>query len=122
MEKLFKTLGDQNRLRIINLLTHDQFCVCELEVILQTTQSNVSRHLSRLRNEGIITYHKKAQWVYYSLSKSFEGEHPLLFQYLKHRMAQDQIFLDDTQRLECYKASGENCETLKDKENVIFAS
>ena len=122
MDKLFKTLGDQNRLRIINILMNNKLCVCEVEVILQTTQSNVSRHLSRLRNEDIITYEKKAQWIYYSVSRSFVEKHGLLYQYLQHRMSQEQIFLDDTERLNRYQSSGENCETLKGKENVIFAS
>jgi ArsR family transcriptional regulator len=122
MDKLFKTLGDQNRLRIINLLMHHEFCVCELEVILQTTQSNVSRHLSRLRIEGIITYEKKAQWIYYSIEQRFTKEHASLYQYLQDRMAQEKVFLDDAERLKRYKSSGETCETLKDKEDVIFAS
>lgn len=122
MDKLFKTLGDENRLRIVNLLMHHKLCVCELEVILQTTQSNVSRHLSRLRNEGIIIYEKKAQWIYYSFSQSFEEKHGLLYQYLQRRMSKDQVFKDDMERLICYEASGENCETLKGKEGVILTS
>ncbi len=122
MDKLFKTLGDQNRLRIVNLLMHHKLCVCELEVILQTTQSNVSRHLSRLRNEGIITYEKKAQWIYYTVSQSFEEKHGLLYQYLQRRMSQEQVFKADIERLNSYETSGENCETLKGKEKAIFAS
>ncbi|WP_199172686.1 metalloregulator ArsR/SmtB family transcription factor [Petrotoga sp. 9PWA.NaAc.5.4] len=44
MEELFKSLGDENRLRILNLLMQQQeLCVCELEVLLEMTQSNVSK-------------------------------------------------------------------------------
>lgn len=113
MDKLFKILGDQNRLRILNLLMGHKLCVCELEVILQTTQSNVSRHLSKLRNEEMITYEKKAQWIYYSISQQFIRNHPLLVQYLQKKMSQEVIYLEDRQRFSGYEASGENCETLK---------
>jgi len=122
VDKLLKTLGDQNRLRIVNLLMNHKLCVCELEMILQITQSNVSRHLSRLRNEEVITYEKKAQWIYYLVSRKFAEKHFFLYQYLQHIMAHEQVFLDDIQRLTSYEASGENCETVKGKEDVIFAS
>ena len=62
---MFKILGDINRLRIINLLLTLKLCVCELEVILDMTQSNVSRHLERLRNAGLVKSTKEAQWVFY---------------------------------------------------------
>lgn len=58
MDNLFKTLSDENRLRIINLLRKGELCVCEIEAILDTTQSNVSRHLTRLRNEKIVIFEK----------------------------------------------------------------
>ncbi|SMP41716.1 ArsR/SmtB family transcription factor [Anoxynatronum buryatiense] len=122
MDGLFKTLGDQNRLRMINLLRKSKLCVCEMEVILNTTQSNVSRHLARLRSENVITYEKKAQWIYYSIHEDFIKKHHLLFKYLEDFMDQEPLYQDDLKRLQEYESSGENCETLKRHEKKIFAS
>lgn len=61
MDNLFKTLGDKNRLRIINLLQKGELCVCETEAIPDTTQSNISRYLVRSKNGDIVVFKKKAQ-------------------------------------------------------------
>jgi ArsR family transcriptional regulator, arsenate/arsenite/antimonite-responsive transcriptional repressor len=122
MDHLFKTLGDTNRLRIVNLLRQRKLCVCEIEVILNTTQSNVSRHLSRLRNEKIITFEKHAQWIYYSIDQDFLDVHDLLFQYLEHRMNLETIYQEDIKHLQDYVRSGESCETLKNNEKAVAIS
>jgi len=122
MDRLFKTLGDQHRLRIINLLRKSKLCVCEMEVILDTTQSNVSRHLARLRSEKVISCEKRAQWVDYSIHKDFIKNNPLLFDCLEDFMDQDPLYKEDLKRLQAYESSGENCETLKSQAINTFAS
>ncbi len=70
--EVLKTLADENRLRILNLLyIKGKLCVCDIEEVLGLTQSNASRHLGRLKKEKIIISEKKAQWVYYSLNENF---------------------------------------------------
>ena len=125
MDKLFKTLGDENRLRIMNLLMRHSLCVCELMVILETTQSNVSRHLTRLRNEGIITFEKKAQWIYYSFDPLFIMKNETLYLYLKERMSNERLFLDDNAKLKgiaanprCEKTSPVDFNVLIETSNV----
>ena len=71
MLEIFKAMADENRLRIINILMNYELCVCELEVILNMTQSNVSRHLAKLKNGGIISSTKYAQWIHYKLDEDF---------------------------------------------------
>lgn len=83
---LFKTLGDENRLRIINLLLHGELCVCQIERIMTINQSNASRHLLKLKNTGVVTTTKKAQWVYYSLSAAFKEEHSILIHYINDQL------------------------------------
>ena len=68
MEKIFKALGDRNRLRILKLLEVKPMCVCEITEILGIAQSSVSRHLSILREAGFINDEKDGLWVNYSLS------------------------------------------------------
>lgn len=65
----FKSLSEEIRLFSVLLLqTHRELCVCELEFALAQSQPKISRHLSQLRNLGILTDQRKGQWVYYSLN------------------------------------------------------
>lgn len=71
MEKLtnyFKLLSDETRLRIMVLLFHNEFCVCQITGITGLSQPNVSKHLARLRNMGLIKDKRKEQYTFYSLS------------------------------------------------------
>ena len=110
MDNLFKVLGDENRLRIINLLRKGELCVCEIESILDTTQSNISRHLTRIRNEKIVVYEKRAQWTYYEINEEFIKENELLYEYLMDKMDKNPEFVKDLERLLKYKESGMNCD------------
>ncbi|MBI1820280.1 MAG: metalloregulator ArsR/SmtB family transcription factor [Nitrospirae bacterium] len=64
---LFKALSDETRLRILNLLTGGEVCVCHLTEALQVGQSKVSRHLSYLKNAGWVEDRRDGLWVYYRL-------------------------------------------------------
>lgn len=76
--QIIRALGDENRLRIVNLLRHGHFSVGEIERVLGLSQSNVSRHLGKLRNARIIAHEKRAQWVYYHLNHKMLSRFPLL--------------------------------------------
>ncbi len=83
MDEIFKALGDENRLRIANLLFVKELCVCELEVILEMSQSNVSRHLKKLKDIKMIASKKEAQWVYYSIDDDYQSKNVDLIKYLE---------------------------------------
>ena len=102
MENLFKALGDHNRLRILNILRKKELCVCEIEMVLETTQSNVSRHLSKLKNESIITFKKKAQWKYYRINERFIEGNAILYRYLSETMDKTVLFQKDLEKLNNY--------------------
>lgn len=71
MEKLtnyFKLLSDETRLRIMVLLFHNEFCVCQITGITGISQPNVSKHLARLRDTGFVKDEKKEQYTFYSLN------------------------------------------------------
>lgn len=124
LEQTFKALADQNRLRIINLLLIRDFCVCELEVLLGLSQSNLSRHLGKLRSTGLITAKKDGQWVHYRSSTAFQSENALLFDYLQTRLSQEEPFKKDLERLnnyrQNYRQNNLTCTVISDnKEHVI---
>ncbi len=67
-EQVLKALADESRLRILHLiLHHKEMCTSDLEQVLDFTQTKTSRHLSYLRNAGLVTPRKTDQWVFYSL-------------------------------------------------------
>jgi len=67
--EIFKSLEDQNRLRILALLLEvKELCVCDIIATLQIPQSTVSRQLSILKKAGWLSDRKEALWVYYSIS------------------------------------------------------
>ncbi|MGQ9744178.1 MAG: ArsR/SmtB family transcription factor [Candidatus Bathycorpusculaceae bacterium] len=65
--KFFKSLADENRIRIIKLLMLREMCVCEIKIALNLTQPTTSHHLGILEKEGIIRKRKVARWSYYSI-------------------------------------------------------
>lgn len=69
---VLKALSDETRLRIMNLLFVKELCVCDIMEVLQITQTKASRHLTYMRNAGLVSDRKHAQWVYYSLIQDEE--------------------------------------------------
>lgn len=114
---VFKALCDENRLRIFNILSQDTLCVCDIETILNMTQSNVSRHLNKLKSEGIITYEKKAQWAYYKIDDNFIKENKLLYDYLISTLRNHPKFVEDNENYKKHKESNISCEQFTKKGN-----
>ncbi len=65
---VFKSLADEKRLKILTLLTFRDMCNCELTVALGLTQPNLSHHVRKLENAGLVRSEKRGRWVYYSLT------------------------------------------------------
>ncbi len=119
MVALFKTLGEENRLRILNILMHFELCVCELEVILNLSQSNVSRHLAKLKSIGIIRSSKDAQWIHYIASEKFVSENPHLIEYLNYQFQKDLKLQEDLHKCRVYKNSTYNCQTITNDRQTV---
>lgn len=98
---IFKALSEESRLRILTLLMQNEMCVCEIEECLKMTQSNVSRHLTALKNCEILDSYKQAQWAYYKVSDKFKEENQDLWNYLVIKLKEMQSYLVDLD--ECQK-------------------
>jgi DNA-binding transcriptional ArsR family regulator len=66
--RIFKALSDPNRLKIVKLLKEGELCACELTIVLSSSQSTVSHHLSVLKSAGLIKERKEGKWSYFRLS------------------------------------------------------
>lgn len=65
--KVFKALGHPTRLMMVEKLSAGECCVCELVELAGVDFSTVSRHLSVLKEAGIIQDDKRGQKVFYRL-------------------------------------------------------
>ncbi len=65
--KVYKVLSDESRLRVLNLLTERECCVCEVMQALEISQSKASRGLSALYDAGILKLNKEGLWSLYSI-------------------------------------------------------
>ncbi|MGO9076341.1 MAG: ArsR/SmtB family transcription factor [Terriglobales bacterium] len=64
LDGFFKALADANRLRILNFLFHEELCGRDIQYVLEATQSNVSRHLTYLKNSGLVLDRRHGYRVY----------------------------------------------------------
>jgi len=61
---MLKTMSHPLRLKILCLLQNREMTVGEIREEVKTTNANVSQHLSILRNQGIISFRKDANFIY----------------------------------------------------------
>lgn len=63
----FQAVAEDTRLRIVQLLSEGERCVCELQDELDSAQSRLSFHLKKLKDAGVVSDRRDGRWVYYSL-------------------------------------------------------
>lgn len=120
MVNVFKALGDENRLRMMNLLMKSSLCVCELETMLDMSQSNVSRHLSKLKSAGLISSFKEQQWVYYQISDEFRDSGAELLSYIESQSVKKATFKRDDDVYKKYKENNFDCNSISENKVVVI--
>ncbi|MGI6486202.1 MAG: winged helix-turn-helix transcriptional regulator [Thermoanaerobacterales bacterium] len=65
--KIFKALSSPVRLAILDYLSDGEKCVCHIVDHLEEKQSSISRHLSTLRDAGVVEARKEGVSIYYKL-------------------------------------------------------
>lgn len=69
MARLFKAMGDENRLTILQLLHTGERCACRLQEALNISQPTLSHHMRILLDAGLVCARKDGKWIHYSLSE-----------------------------------------------------
>ena len=65
--RIIKAMAHPSRLMMIDTLADGERCVCELQEIVGSDMSTVSKHLSVLKSSGIVSSRKEGLQVYYRL-------------------------------------------------------
>lgn len=68
LARLFKAMGDPNRLRILWALTEDEMCVCDLASFIGASESAVSHQLRQLRQLYLVSNRRAGAVLYYRLN------------------------------------------------------
>jgi SAM-dependent methyltransferase len=67
-----KLLGDDTRLRILRLVAREPLNVSEVTSILGLAQSGISRHLSLLKQAGLVEERREGVWSYYQITPTLK--------------------------------------------------
>ena len=65
-----KCIADENRLKILKLLLDGQHCVCQMQELLDKSQSSISQHLSYFKELELLNEEKNGKWIYYSIDRN----------------------------------------------------
>ncbi|MFB0565925.1 MAG: ArsR/SmtB family transcription factor [Candidatus Aminicenantaceae bacterium] len=77
--KLFKSLSDPTRLRILLLLIQKNLCVCEITFILAIEQSRISHQLRILRDADLVEDLRDGKWIVYRITEKKKKDLKLIF-------------------------------------------
>ena len=98
MERFFQALGNNTRMRLLNLLGEREVCVCEFVEVLAQPQPMISQHLACLRSVGIVEARRQGKWMHYRIvTPPHAGAAQILKQTLAW-MQEDKAMLADRTR------------------------
>lgn len=99
VEKLLGVLADRTRLRLLNLMSGQEICVCYLVEVLRISQPKISRHLARLPRAGIVSARRQGEWMHYRISEAGNPPVARLLKQLQPLLIEDEEMRHDKLRL-----------------------
>lgn len=90
----------------MNLLLHGELCGCDIQYVLENSQSNISRHLAYLRRAEMVLDRRDGYRIFYRLASTKESEKKRLFDFLRGIFQSEAQLKQDTERLKEAIASG----------------
>ena len=99
LQRIFKTLSDPTRMRILRLLESEELVVQELMDVLGMAQSRVSRHLAILREAGLLVDRRDGTYVSYRFVPPAAGAWREGWALVKKNLARDPTTERDTAML-----------------------
>lgn len=114
--RAIKSLSDETRLRILNILLEKECCVCEVMQALDISQTRASRNLRALYDAGFLKLRKDGLWSLYSIDREGMSE---CFQHLveavKRGLADNDVAAVDIERLKKAERVGPICASKSQK-------
>lgn len=102
--RALKALADPARLRVLAAVAEEEFTVGEIQEVVDSVQSSVSRNLAILREAGFVRDRKEGRSVYFSLRRDMPEQAKDLFHTLARRFSALPETKEDQSRLrECLR-------------------
>jgi ArsR family transcriptional regulator len=92
-------LADESRVRALLALTRGRLCVCQIAELLQLAPSTVSKHLSILRQGGLVEFEKRGRWIYYAIPAQPDDSVRQSLEWILGRLEKDPGIIEDARRL-----------------------
>jgi ArsR family transcriptional regulator, arsenate/arsenite/antimonite-responsive transcriptional repressor len=99
LDQLFRALADPTRLRLINLMSEREICVCYFIEVIGAPQPKISRHLAYLRRAGIVGARRDGKWMHYRLTIPRESHAAAILKSTMEALRQDREMQRDRERL-----------------------
>jgi len=95
-------LADENRVRAILALRGGELCACQVIELLQLAPSTVSKHLSILKQAGLVDARKEGRWMYYRLSDTDRAtpQAARAIEWVRATLGRDETAREDVRRLD----------------------
>lgn len=93
-----KALSDPHRIRALCALRKGELCVCQIIELIGLAASTTSKHMSILKQAGLVDSRKDSRWVYYRLPEKTDKFTATMIKLSISVLEQDeQILADDIQ-------------------------
>ena len=122
LERLFQALGDRTRLRLLNLMSEGELCVCYFVEILDEPQPKVSRHLAYLRDAGIVDARRDGKWIHYKIVRPENPSAAAILESVLKTLASDREMQKDRAALWNACCSVKLPKTLRDAPRPLLKS
>ena len=99
LDKLFRALADPTRLRLLNLMSEQEICVCYFTEVICAPQPKISRHLAYLRKAGIVAARRDGKWMHYRLTVPNDVHAAAIFKSAMAALRADKQMRRDRERL-----------------------
>ena len=95
-----KALSDTSRVRALMLLTDGTLCVCQIIEMLGLAASTTSKHMSILRQAGLVEATKEGRWMHYALAgKGASGQTRKAIRWIVSELQDDAQIRQDKKKL-----------------------
>lgn len=118
-------LSDPTRLRLLAAVIapggeREDVCVCELTTLVDLAPSTVSKHLSILRDAGLIEGRKQGRWMYYRAATEAQGLAGDALRVVRDARGRDKVLVQDGARLRgIVAAAAEACCTVEGRSGQV---
>ena len=111
LAQLYKALSEETRIRIMLLLMKGELCVCDIQAVLDESQSKISRHLAYLKHSGLLRSKRVGVWMHYLIRESADATCKAQLAFMGEQLSKLPQYQEDMRKLREFQEQ-KGCEAL----------